>query len=323
MKKKLLSIVSILLLLTFFVSGCSSRDTPSFNDQSMPEDAVIHDKSAESTEQSKENQDFLKKDDKLIVTYQVDYLVDNLDDSTKIVKELLKKENGFADSEEVYNSGMEHYFILRVPQEVVESFVDTLNQQLGKPTYLSKRTENVTSSYTDLEARIRMEDAKQARLNELMARAERMEDMIQLENAIAESISHKESMQNELNHMDDSIQYSSIHLRITEKDRVSSPSRVSFGYRVVEAFKGMFFNTVTFIENFIIFLIYLIPVIIVALIIVYIVKKWRKRNPGFPEFKWTRKQKKNEKPQESKAPVQSDLLKDLSENNSDSDQKES
>lgn len=323
MKKKLLSIVTILLLLTVFVSGCSSRDTPSVSNQTMPQDTAIHNKSAENEEQSKENQDSLKKDDKLIVTYQVDYLVDNLDDSKKIVKELLKKENGFADSEEVYNSRMEHYFILRVPQEVAESFVDTLNNQLGKPTYLSKRTENVTSNYTDLEARIRMEDAKQARLNELMARAERMEDMIQLENAIAESISYKESMQNELNRMDDSIQYSTIHLRITEKARVSNPSRVGFGHRVVEAFKGMFVNTIIFIENFIIFLIYLIPVVIIALIIVYIVKKWRKKNPRLPNFTWRRKQKKNEKPQESKAPVQPNLLKDLSDNNADSDQNES
>lgn len=300
MKRKVLSLLAVFILVCFVLGGCAAPtagDSVSTSPHENNTDMAMDEKRTTITQESgNATKPPTEQEHKLIITYQIDYQIDDITEGNKFLKELLENYQGYADSEEVYSTRQTYTYTLRIPQENAEKFVDGLNEKFGNPSYLNKQTDNVGGTYADLETRIKTEDSKLERLNALMQKATDMKDMITLEEAIAESISRKESMQNEINYLDNSVRYSTVHLTLNAKSTISTPLKDNFATRIVKAFKNMFVNTTLFIQDVIILFISLLPFLIVMALIVVMIRKRRKKDPLQPKgdfFKWA-KFKKNE-----------------------------
>ena len=106
----------------------------------------------------------------------------------------------------------------RVPAEQLDAFCDQVSE-LGNVTYKNLYTRDVTLTYVDLESHVKALRTEQETLMELLRKAEKVEDIILIQNRLSDVLYEIESYESTLRTFDDQIAYSSVHLSIQEVQR--------------------------------------------------------------------------------------------------------
>lgn len=142
-------------------------------------------------------------------------------------------------------------YTVRVPAARFEDFLRQIGD-LCHVTSLSQSAENVSERYYDMEARLKTARIKLERLQELLSRAELMEDIISLENAISDVEYEVEYLSGELRHYDALIDYATINIELDEVYRVTEVENVpmTFGERMGSAFRDGLREFGETLENF-------------------------------------------------------------------------
>ena len=141
---------------------------------------------------------------------------------------------------------------------------------------------DITKQYRDTQSRLKVLETKEARILALLEKAEKMEDIIALENQLSTIIYDKENLTANIMNMDDSVNYSTVNFQLEEVAKLSSGDNIKtpFGTRVMNALKESAYYAGRFFEDAIIALIYFFPYGIVISIIGYLVLKIIKRRKG-------------------------------------------
>ncbi len=129
-------------------------------------------------------------------------------------------------------------YTVRVP---AASFQEFLNQ-IGNActvTYQTQSAEDVSEYYYDMESRLETAKIKLDRLQDLLVKAEEMEDIITLEGAISDTEYQIERLSGEKRHYDALIGYSTINVSLNEVYRVTEveTAPLTFGQRIAIAFR--------------------------------------------------------------------------------------
>lgn len=108
-----------------------------------------------------------------------------------------------------------------------------------------------------------------------MEKAEKIEDIIKLEDELSKVIYEKEQLKSNLMNLDDKIEYSTIYLYIIEVDKFTSSNTpdTTFGDKVLNALGDSIYFFKNTLEKLVILMIYLLPFIILFGIIGYVVYK--------------------------------------------------
>ena len=127
-------------------------------------------------------------------------------------------------------------YTVRVPAEQFQPFLNQVGQ-LCHVTWQTSSCEDVSEYYYDTAGRLETQKTKLARLQELLARAESMEDIITLESAISETEERIESLSGELQHYDALVDYSTVRISLQEVYRLSNTEEPAetFGDRIGSA----------------------------------------------------------------------------------------
>ncbi len=160
--------------------------------------------------------------DKIIYTYSIN--IEMLD--TKGVKErveqLVKDYKGYIQSASAYGlndrdrSQLPSYdFTLRIPSTDVKAFVDEL-ATIGDVKYLEQYQDNMTTVYYDTEARLEIKRTEEKRLQELLSKAETVEDIMSIETRLSEIRFDIEQMEGNLRQIDRDVADSTVYLNIRE-----------------------------------------------------------------------------------------------------------
>ena len=110
-------------------------------------------------------------------------------------------------------------YVIRIPAENYDAFM----QQVDGVGYLAcknESTEDIGELYYDIETRLKTQRTKQTRLLELLERAESMEDIIFIENALTEVEYHIERHTSDLNRYDGLVSYATIQLSLDEMVKI-------------------------------------------------------------------------------------------------------
>ena len=203
------------------------------------------------------------------------------------LNQLVTQMGGYFESSELNNySPYRHaFYVVRVPSAKYQSFCSSVGD-LAQLNSQRHTTENVSEAYYDIESRLVTQRTKLERLQELLAKADKMEDIITLESAIAETELQIEYLTGSLRKYDALVDYATVEVSLEEVYQLSEQEQpvVGFGAKLAEAFKtgtSCFVNdlesfALRFARNWVSRLIWLAIWIVVIVLVIRWLRKGKK-----------------------------------------------
>lgn len=178
---------------------------------------------------------------KLIYTAQLDMETTAFEESVSALAALTEQCGGYYEQSSSNSwSGYRHgEYVIRVPAAQYRTFLDGAGR-LCHVTYQREQAEDVSEAYYDADGRLKTQQTKLSRLQELLTQAEDMEDIIAIESAISETEEMIDSLSGELRRYDALVDYSTVTVSLNEVYKLSNveDAPIGFGSRMSAALAG-------------------------------------------------------------------------------------
>lgn len=254
-------------------------------DDALDEERAAAGDSADGSESvASEEEGDVADDRRVIRNGYVELVVDDILVATDEVTDLAEEYGGFVESlgsssdrddeaaAEEIRSG---WATLRVPAEDLDA-VRTALGDIGEVTSTEISENDVTSQAIDLEARIDATQVSVDRLTDLMEQAGSVGDLLDAEAALSERQAQLESYQRELEHLEDQVAMSTLHVDLTRDREVASTDPAGFGDGLVTGWNGL----IGFANGLVVAVGFLLPwlgVVLVAGVVIWLVVRVRRR----------------------------------------------
>ena len=195
-----------------------------------------------------------------------------------------------------YSNGYRHAsYTVRVPAEQYADFCAQVGT-LCHVTWQSDSAEDISEQYYDTQSRLETAQIKLARLQELLKKAQNMEDIITIESAISETEYEIERLSGTVRRYDALVDYATVTLELSEVYRLSGTEDApkSFGEKLGNAFADGLAAAAEGLEDVAIWLAYSwLGVLIFAAAVFAAVKLIGRLRRGEKLPKLSRRKKKN------------------------------
>ena len=221
---------------------------------------------------------------KIIYTASVSIETTEFDKAVAALENQVQKIGGFVESSNVtgdtqYNSdgtttvvNRWAYYTVRIPCDHFESFLHE-TEGFGNVTSTSRDAQNVTSAYTDYEARLSSLNTQEERLLDMLSKSTDVETLIALEQRLSDVRYEIESIERNLRNYDAQIRYSTIDLTIREVELYTPtvPIRRSFGEKLEIALSDGWTQFMRGTQNLLLGLAASLPALILLLVLAAVV----------------------------------------------------
>ncbi len=213
---------------------------------------------------------------KLIRTVTMEAETSDLDKILSDLDSQLAALGGYVQNKSVQNGRNGNYryatMTLRIPANQLDNFV-THVENATNILSSNETAEDVTLIYSATESRIKALETKEARLLELMEKAENLQDLLTLESQLASVRQELETVKSQLKVYDSLIDYGTVKLTISEvkeytvveEEEPSAWQRIGTGF--IKSVKGVW----TILTEIFIFLVVALPYLAIPGVIVLIV----------------------------------------------------
>lgn len=280
---KLLSIILALVFILLSFVSCSSDSAMgsidgNYADKNFASDSnlgdVYYNGDYEYTEESNnlQNGDTQNVSGKIIYTAYLTAQTKTFDETTTKIKNLIAENGGYIASSEL--SGGTNYdydsydsrratFIIKVPAENFNKLIESA-QGIANIINKSVNSEDVTMQYLDYEVRLNNLKNQEQRLNELLLKAENLDQMLRIESEITQVRTDIERITQSFEVLKNKIAYSTITLNLREVTEYTPvQEKETFFARIrnafIESWKGFSDN----IQDFVVWFVASIPTFIV------------------------------------------------------------
>lgn len=232
---------------------------------------------------------------KIVYTASLQIETLDMDKSVETVKKAVTDAGGYFSNQ--YSSGGYSYngssysnrmtqFTIRVPADKYDAFLAGTDS-FGNVTSSSSSSDDITSQYIDTQSRLDSLRTQETRLLALLEQSGSLEDMLKIEERLADVRYQIEDLTSTLKTYDNMVSYCTIDMTLEEVSNVTVRTD-TFGSRFVEAFKGSMRSVWAFLQNAAIAVVYLLPYLVLAfvifLIVRAIVRRNRKKHPKQPAY---------------------------------------
>ncbi len=274
MKSKL-----IIALLFFAVISCKKADAAASEEISIQ--AVKLPAKSKAVNSDAYSESLNEKDksieQKIIRTGNLRFETDNLETTYEKIKIAVKKGKAFIqnDSEGKEYASVYRRITVRIPSENFDSFIKDISSGVDHFDNKEINSQDVTEEYIDIDARLKAKKKLENRYLELLAKANKMSEMLAIEaqlSAIREEIEAKEG---QLRYMQNQVSLSTITIEFYKTTAEESGVTISYGAKVWNAVKSGFYG----ISSFFLGLLEIWPFIIIAITLFYFIRKrFKKKN---------------------------------------------
>lgn len=245
----------------------------------MPEEEMAFE-AGEVEEKAQEVPENPQAGRKLITTMNLSAETEHFDELMGNLEKQITALGGYIESSNQWNGSVDYYgnrindrsasLTVRVPAEKLDNFLAMMEEN-SNITNKSKNVEDVTLAYVDLESHKKALLTEEERLLELLEKAETVEDLISIEDKLANVRYQLESMESQLRTYDNKINYSTVYLDIQEVTRLTPPEEPTTWGRIKNGFSENVYNLAMDVQDFFIGLIINIPYILLWLVILAVV----------------------------------------------------
>lgn len=150
---------------------------------------------------------------------------------------------------------------LRIPSRNYNSFLEAA-ENAASLLNKDESTQDITSQYVDVEARLSSLKNQEQRLQELAAQAESLEDLLAIEERLSDVQYMIESYTAQQRLYDNQVDYSTVTVELNEV-RVYTPVKRGFGSRIVNAFQSSWRDFGEELQDFAVGFVYALPTLLV------------------------------------------------------------
>ena len=281
-------ILALLLAAVLLLTGCNAApsDEQYENQAGAVEGDGIYENGAET-----EDSVGIEESRKLIRTVEIEAETSDLDAILADLDAQLATLGGYVQNKSVQNGRGSSYryatLTLRIPADKLDSFVGHVENATNILS-ANEKAEDVTLKYSATESRIKTLETEEARLLELLAQAQNLNDLLILESKLADVREELEVVKSQLKLYDSLIDYGTVHLTITEvkeftvveEEEPTAWERISSGF--VKSLQGVW----KILTELFIFLIVALPYLVIPagiLILVLVLRRRKqKKTPSAP-----------------------------------------
>lgn len=244
---------------------------------------------------------------KIIVTGQITIETLKFEESIENLKKYVNGIGGYIQNSNVSGYGYNYEkrpvnrnaeFVFRIPKNKYQEAFDSV-ERFGKIRSEQTSGEDITDSYFDTEARVKMLKIQEERILELLRKAGKLQDILELEKELMNIRYEIESLTGTLRKWDNLVEYSTLTVYVNEVDEVtvSVPKKTeglftTLLYTLNSSLKDLW----TIVKGVLIIVVYLVPFLVPIAGILLIVLKLLKK----PKGKYNGEEKKEEPSEEDK-----------------------
>ena len=214
----------------------------------------------------------------IVYTGNLAMVVADTDAAQRQIEVVVEEAGGYIASVESYtvSEGVRRTDLsLRVPAETFNSTMDALRKMALEVTRESVSTQDVTEEYVDLTARLRALEAKAARLEELMERAEDTEAVLAVYRELSATQVEIEQTKGRMQYLERQSAMATIHVELTP-DELARPLEVA-GWRpqgtVKHAIEALIKTFQFLIDALIWLIIWVLPVVVFLGLLIFLFVK--------------------------------------------------
>ena len=223
---------------------------------------------------------------KMIYNGYMEMQTQDFDAAASGIEDLVRELGGYFQQSSVSNRGSSSYrygsYTIRIPAAQFETFFQRAGQ-LCHVTYTNTTADDVSESYYDTEARLETARIKLERLQQLLAKATSMEDIITIESAISETEWDIENLSGTLRHYDALVDYATVNVELSEVYQLSGQDKAvtTFGGRLGQSFVNGLRAVGSALEDFAVWLAYSwVWLAVIAAATVIVIRIVRRRGGG-------------------------------------------
>src|SRR5690606_25346613 len=126
---------------------------------------------------------------------QLHVRADDVESSAAKAKQMVTGAGGYVEHESSQSRPPRSEITLKIPGDRYTEVLNRLGTELGTKISLTQQAEDVTGEVADVDARVRSAEAALASLRKLYGRADSIDEILRLENEIAEREADLEALQ--------------------------------------------------------------------------------------------------------------------------------
>lgn len=184
--------------------------------------------------------------------------------------------NNYYSSSHGYSSTRSADYRIRIPSGSFAAVMGSLST-LGNVPYSNTYTENITSQYYDVQARLNAYRTQEQSLLDMMAKAEKVSDLLEIQEQLSDVRYHIESLQSTLNNWDRQVSYSTISLSVQEVREYTPEAKLSFGQQLSLAMSRGFKSVVEFFSDLLLWLLEALPLLIIFAVLIFLIVRLIRR----------------------------------------------
>ena len=289
MKKILSLVLCAVLLLSLTACGGSAKNTSAMGvvrEEAAAEAPAMMADNAASLKGAESGSSALPEGRKWIITIDMNVETENLDTMMADLDQKITSLGGYVEDQNIHNGSnyaARRYrnanLTVRIPDENVDQFT---NEVSGLANVVSQnlRREDITLKYVATSSRVTALETEEARLLELLAKAETMEDLLEIEARLTDVRYELENYASQLRLYDNQVDYATIYLYIDEVQEYTPVEEPTFLERIQTTFSDALEGLGDGIVNLTVFFVgnspYLLTFGGIAAVIILLVKRTRK-----------------------------------------------
>jgi hypothetical protein len=212
-----------------------------------------------------------KAPEKIIRNASTRFKVNSIAQVTDSIKIIAAKYGAYVSNENLNNGNgnLENQIVIRVPQLNFDKLLQDVMSKADYVDYKNVTADDVTAEFTDVQTRLRTKRAVLERYYELMNRAGKITDVLEVEDKIRVLQEEIESMEGRLKLMSDRSAYSTITVTLYELVPAQTIPGISTGSRMISAIHNGWNN----VTGFTIFVLNFWPFVIIGCGVLFYLKR--------------------------------------------------
>ncbi len=214
--------IVFLVLITSIFFSCSKREESTSGVSEMAEPQTLETPVQQPS--TKETITDAPADRKVIKEGEISFETSDVQKTKSSIEKTVKELNGYISRDEIinYTENPEHRLVIRVPAGKFDLLISRVSENAVKFTKKNISVIDVTEEFVDVEARLKTKKELENRYTELMKKAIKVSDMLEIEKQIGDLRAEIESAEGHLRYMKDRIAISTLTVNYYENPKTDS-----------------------------------------------------------------------------------------------------